>query len=146
MSVEDRILADVRTELRQLRTLAENYKIAQRAVELAYFQVENSLDTFQAPPEPDQPRAGAASAAALTQQLLNALGSLPSNQSRLYSAWVQYQITRLQLFRDLELMPLDNRGVWIDDSSLDPAYRPSDPFDQLPEPRELGIAPAPAQP
>ena len=28
--------------------------------------------------------------------------------------WINYLDVRLQLYRDLELMPLDARGVWID--------------------------------
>ncbi|MCE9531178.1 MAG: TolC family protein, partial [Planctomycetes bacterium] len=49
---EDFVLNDVRAGLRQLRVLAENYKIQQRAVEVAYAQVENSLDVLQSPPDP----------------------------------------------------------------------------------------------
>jgi hypothetical protein len=52
MAAEDRVAADVRSELRQLRVLAQNYKIQQRAVEVAYDQVESSLETFLAPPQP----------------------------------------------------------------------------------------------
>jgi hypothetical protein len=33
----------------------------------------------------------------------------------LYTTWVTYQTVRWQLYRDLEMMPLDFRGVWIDD-------------------------------
>jgi hypothetical protein len=29
--------------------------------------------------------------------------------------WINYLNARLQLYRDLELMPLDARGVWIDE-------------------------------
>ena len=50
-ATEDFILNDVRTDLRNLRVLAENYRIQQRAVEVAYDQVENSLDVLQSPPE-----------------------------------------------------------------------------------------------
>src|SRR5207248_1054290 len=49
---EDLVVQGVRGEIRQLRVLAENYRIQQRQVELAYLTVESSLDTFQAPPAP----------------------------------------------------------------------------------------------
>ena len=39
----------------------------------------------------------------------------PTAQNALLSLWITYLNTRLQLYRDLELMPIDNRGVWIDD-------------------------------
>lgn len=118
--VEDEVLATVRSELRRLRFLAENYKIQQRAVELAYYQVENALNTLQAPPRvlPAGQQGGggdSGSQAALTQQLLNAVRSLVRAQNQLYSVYQTYLVTRMQLYRDLELMPLDGRGVWTDD-------------------------------
>jgi len=116
-ATEDFILNDIRTDLRSLRVLGENYKIQQRAVEVAYAQVENSLDVLQAPPDP---RAGgngqtAGNAAALTQQLLNAQTSLLQSQNSLYTVWVNYLVARMQLYRDLELLPLDARGAWTDE-------------------------------
>jgi hypothetical protein len=121
MEAEDTILDNVRVEIRQLRQLAENYRIQQRAVELAYLQLENALEVFRSPPIPTSSTDSAslansaANAAALTQQVLNAQRSLPSAQNQLYLVWISFQTTRLQLYRDLELLPLDQRGVWIDE-------------------------------
>lgn len=115
MSYEDQALLDVRSEIRQLRVLARNYKIQQRLLEIAYLQVENSLDVFTQPPAPGQAADTAAAQAALTNQLLGAYRSLPQTQNQLFTLWVNYLNTRLQLYRDLELMPLDFRGVWTDD-------------------------------
>lgn len=124
---EDQVLTAVRAEIRQLRVLAENYKIQQRAIELAYFQVENSRNVIQAPPRPSTGGPGgtgtsgtggggdAGSAAALTQQYLNALGSQVQAQNQLYSVYQNYLIVRMQLYRDIEQMPLDTRGVWINE-------------------------------
>jgi outer membrane protein TolC len=111
---EDQVAFDVRGELRQLRQLEENYKIQQRQVELAFMTVENSLDTFRAPPQPGV-ASSAATAAALTTQLINAQTSLYTAQFTMTTLWITYLNTRLQLYRDMELMPLDSRGVWIDD-------------------------------
>jgi outer membrane protein TolC len=111
---EDRLASDTRNEARQLRQLAENYKIQQRQVELGYLAVENSLDTFKAPSQPGV-AATAANAAALTNQLIQAQNSLYQAQFTMTTIWINYLNTRLQLYRDMELMPLDNRGVWIDD-------------------------------
>lgn len=120
MEAEDDVLAAVRQEIRQLRQLAENYRIQQRAVELAYLQLENALEVFRSPPVPtasDSASAAnaAANAAALTQQVLNAQRSLPAAQNQIYLVWINYHTTRIQLLRDLELLPLDQRGVWIDE-------------------------------
>jgi hypothetical protein len=154
MEAEDRAVAEVRRDLRQLQVLAKNYKIQQRAVELAYSLVENSLETFRAPPGPTG-QGGAVSAAALTQQLLGNLSRLPQSQNTLVGTWVNYLMARYQLYRDLELMPLDNRGVWIDEFAprtiaadcaglFDPVARPGEQRradeerpQQLPPPRPV---------
>jgi hypothetical protein len=120
MATEDFILNDIRTEVRNVRTLAEQYKIQQRSVEVAYALVENSLDVFQAPPDPRSVGGGqtAGNAAALTQQLLGAQSSLVRAQNDLYDVYVRFLIARMQLYRDLELLPLDSRGVWNDELSF----------------------------
>jgi hypothetical protein len=126
-------------------------------VELAYQTVESSLDAFQAPPAP----VGAAGAgdsgvraASLTQQLLNAQNSLLRAQNQLLTVWVTYLTTRMQLYRDLELMPLDARGVWIDEygsGSLDPSQSSASPSadgseraEPISAPRELAAPQSPA--
>jgi outer membrane protein TolC len=136
MEAEDLTVQTVRGEIRQLRVLAENYRIQQRQVELAYLTVENSLDTLRAPPggtpagtAAQAGQSSAAQAAALTQQLLNAQSRVPTAQNALLTVWINYLNSRLQLYRDLELMPLDPRGVWLDDpagcenTSAQPAAR-----------------------
>ena len=140
-ATEDFILSDVRTDLRSVRVLAESYRIQQRAVEVAYDQVESSLDVLQAPPVPDVQVAGqpgqaaaqsqqaAANAASLTQQLLNAQTLLLTAQNNVYTTWVNYLIARMTLYRDIERLPLDLRGVWIDESCPSPT-----PPEQLPPP------------
>jgi hypothetical protein len=122
MATEDAVVGQVRTDLRNLQVLARNYRVQQKAVELAYMQVESSLETFQSPPAPGQGGDNAAAAAALTQQLLNAYARLPNEQNRLVTIWLNYQIARQQLFLDLELMPLDFRGVWIDEFNSFPSH------------------------
>lgn len=112
---EDLVVAQVRADLRSLRFLAENFTIQQRAVEVAYTQLDSSLDTFRAPPQVGAGAQGAGSITALTQQLLNAQRNLPQVQNQLYATWVNYLVGRQQLFLDLEAMPLDFRGVWIDE-------------------------------
>jgi len=111
---EDRLASDTRNEIRLLRQLEERYRIQQRQVELGYLGAENSLDTFKAPSQPGV-AATATSAAALTNQLIQAQNTLYMAQFNMTTIWINYLNTRLQLYRDMELMPLDYRGVWIDD-------------------------------
>jgi Outer membrane efflux protein len=135
-ATEDFILSDVRADLRNLRVLAEVYRIQQRAVELAYDQVENSLDVLQAPPQPEGVQPGqpgraaaqgqqqAANAASLTNQLLQQQNNLLRAQNSLYTVWVQYLIARMTFYRDIERLQLDPRGVWIDEPCSPTAVEP----------------------
>ncbi len=120
MAFEDNILADSRQDLRQVRQLAEAYGLQQRAVELSYAVLDNAQSTLVAPPDPAV-RDTAASVAALTNQLLQAQSSLLRAQSDLYTIWVNYLTARMELYLDLELLPLDARGIWIDDTLTLPA-------------------------
>lgn len=116
---EDEIAAAVRADVRQLKVLLGNLTIQQQAVELAFKTLESSYEVFTAPQVPDNsPNAAAqaaANAATLTNQLLQAYARLPQAQEQLAKTWIDYQVARQQLFLDLELMPLDARGVWIDE-------------------------------
>jgi hypothetical protein len=145
MAFEDNIANDVRADLRQLRTLAQLYRIQQRAVELGYAQVDNAQAILFAPPVPGA-GSDAGSAAALTQQVLQAQNGLLQAQNTLYQHWVNYLIARMSLYLDLELMPLDDRGVWCDElfnrtnsENRPDAQRPNErPGERLPAPRPVG--------
>jgi Outer membrane efflux protein len=117
MGLEDSIAAQVRFDVRQLHLFAENYKIQQKVVQSLYSQVESSLEVIVAPVDPDQLKAtgtsGAANAAALTSQYLTALSQLNGSQTKMYDIWLSFLATRMELYQDLERLPLDNRGVWI---------------------------------
>jgi hypothetical protein len=124
INLEDSVAAQIRFDIRQLQLFAANYRIQQKVVESFYTQVENSLEVIVAPVDPDSLKAsgtaGQANAAALTNQYLGALGSLNQAQTRMYSVWLSYLATRIQLFVDLERLVMDSRGVWIDGNGLTP--------------------------
>ncbi len=114
---EDLTVQTVNGELYLLREYAEAYRLQQRQLELAYLTIDSSLESLQAPVAPTvagQTRSTQDGPAALTSQLLAAQRSLPTAQNGLLTVWTNYLDQRLQLYRDLELMPLDARGVWID--------------------------------
>jgi hypothetical protein len=119
MNLEDNVAAQVRFDVRQLHLFAENYKIQKEVLASLYSQVENALEVIAAPVDPDQLKstgtAGQANAAALTNQYLTALGQLNGQQTKMYDVWLSFLATRIQLYLDLERLPLDNRGVWIDE-------------------------------
>lgn len=115
-AVEDNVVTDSRVDLRALRQLAQSYKVQQKAVELAYITVDNARSQFTAPADP-QARDTAGNSAALTQQLLDAQQQLVQAQNQLYTIWTNYLTTRMELFLDLELFSIDDRGVWTDDAA-----------------------------
>src|SRR5208282_5525881 len=114
------------------------------AMELAYMIVDQSLQAFNQPLAPSgptgipgvggPPAAGGTTAdpAALTLQLLNAQNFLVAAQNDLYSQWLGYLQTRISLYRDLGVMPIDSKGIWIEDVSK-PHNTP--PADNLPPPQ-----------
>jgi hypothetical protein len=128
MNQEDTVVFNVRLELRQLRQTAQNYEqVQKRQIELAYLQVDQALQAFsqpQAPPGPaavpnlvgpTAPPPQVGDPAALTNQLLTTQNSLLRAQNDLYSVWIGFLTTRMNFYRDMGIMPLDSRGVWIDD-------------------------------
>lgn len=137
MSFEDNIANDVRADIRELRTIAELYKIQQRLIELGYAQVDNAQAILLAPPAAGA-QTGAGDAAALTNQVLQAQSSLLQAQNTLFTIWVNYLTSRMTLYLDLEQMQVDERGVWNDE------LNPGNEFLQPgPEPaREPGRTPA----
>ncbi|HMP15999.1 MAG TPA: TolC family protein [Gemmatales bacterium] len=122
-SIQDFILLQVRARVRRLQQLEATYKIQQRALLLIYSQVNQSREQLQAPAEPGVNRDTAAAAGTATLQLLQAQRGVPQAQNNLYSTWINYLIARMELYRDLELMQIDSRGVWIDDQSRQPIPR-----------------------
>src|SRR5947209_5030482 len=76
----------------------------------------NTIWTAPRRQEELSPLTSAPRAAALTTQLINAQTSLYNAQFQMTTIWITYLNTRLQLYRDMELMPLDYRGVWIDET------------------------------
>jgi hypothetical protein len=138
---EDEAMFEPRQELILLRQYEETYRIQTRLIELGYMTRENAQESFSAPPG-----AGAAAtdtatrAAALTQQLISAQTTLYNTQFTMTMIWITYLNTRDQLYRDMELMNLDSRGVWVDDvgrCQCPPAPTAGKP-DELPPPKPVG--------
>jgi hypothetical protein len=149
MSFEDNIANDVRADIREMRTLAELYRMQQRLVELSYSVWDNAKELVDQPPGAGGQGAAqdAGSAAALTNQALQAQSNLLQAQNALYTIWVNYRISRMTLFLDLEQMQVDDRGVWSNELTPgpdntgpgpDPA-RPATPGERLPRPRPVEI-------
>ncbi len=113
---EDSIHQTLRARLRTLEQLRVNLEIQRRAVIIAIRRVDQTRDVLNEPPPPPQPGQPAAQlgpTAALN--LLTALSDLRSSQNNFMSVWLNYYATRMQLERDLGIMELDDRGLWIEE-------------------------------
>jgi len=102
----DSIRAELREELRETRTRLESWRIQQNAVELAERRIESTDLKLQA-------------GRALTRDLLDAQESLLDARNGASTALVDYTLSRLALFRDLELMVVDAEGIHVDPASLE---------------------------
>jgi hypothetical protein len=116
-ATEDDVLSRLRTHLRQLRFQAETYKIQQQLVDIAYNQVEQALENFSQPQGPGAGGATSVSAVTFTNNLIQAQGQLVRAQQAMYQIWIAYLTQRMNVYLDLEMLPLDARGVWIDEYS-----------------------------
>lgn len=117
--LEDNIAAQTRSDVRQLQLFATNYQTQKKLVQSLYSQVESTLEVIVAPTDPGT-TTSAASGAALISQYLSALQSLNGAQVRMYGFWLSYLATRMQVYLDLERLPLDLRGVWTEELGRTP--------------------------
>lgn len=107
MAVEDSIVNQIRADIRALKISRLNFQIsrqqliaATRQVDEAQFQLRTALDGGDS---------------SLTQDLLDALQGLLGAKNDLISNWISYEIARIRLFVDLELLYLDDNGQWINE-------------------------------
>ena len=75
-------------------------------------QYDQAVGTAIAPVAQNQ-QANASSQNGLN--LLNAIRSVLDAQNNLIQFWVNYEANRLNIHRDMGIMQLDERGVWLDD-------------------------------
>ena len=142
---EDLAAQAVRNEVYTLRQYYETYRVQQRLLDLAYLTIDNALEALVAPTAPG--RTASDGPAALTQQLLASQRSLPQAQLAVLAAWINYLNARLQLYRDLEYMPLSPQGSWIDQVAECDCPPPGEgagvPREQTPTSQEDRWLPAP---
>jgi outer membrane protein TolC len=137
----DSIRVALRDELRQARTQLETLRIQENAVELAERRIESTQLNQQA-------------GRAETRDILEAQEALRQARNALIAARVDFHLARLSLWRDMELLRVDEAGVGADFELLegepwsnlrapdpDPAPAPTDPADTDPNPSE----PSPAE-
>lgn len=113
MATEDAITNGIRADLRALRISRLNFQIGRqqlisliRQVDQAQISLRTATDT--------------GNDSSPTQDLLNALSNLLVAKNGLISNRINHEIARINLFVDLELLYLDEQGIWLNRDS-DPA-------------------------
>ena len=101
----DSILLDVREALREARSTRDTYAIQRRSVELAENRVESTRLNFDA-------------GRATTRDLLEAQEALLEAQNSATSALVDHHLSLLALFRDMEILRVDETGLSVDEEAL----------------------------
>jgi outer membrane protein TolC len=97
--LEDQIKVAIRGELRRLLESRENLKIQAQSVVIAQKRVRNAQLLLEA-------------GRIEIRYLLDAQDSLLSAQNSLTRAIVDYRLGELQLQRDLDLLTIDEKGLW----------------------------------
>jgi hypothetical protein len=110
---EDTIKQQIRLDLRNLELARRQFDIGRQQLVTSVHQVEENEYNL---------RFGGAGQgdASVTLLLLSSLQSLLQAKNNLIGLWVQYEVARLGLFRDMDLMDIDAQGVWINEQ-FDPA-------------------------
>ena len=123
---EDSVHQSIRQQLRDLEELQTNLEIQRRAVVIAIRRVDQTREGLSQPPpapQPGQPVTPLGPTAALN--LLTALNDLQSSLNNFMSVWLNDYAARMRLARELGVMELDERGMWIDK----PVFEPEQPAD-----------------
>lgn len=107
MAAEDSIANAVRRTLRDLQIRRLNFQIARQQFVAATRQVDQARLNLRAATEADSN---------LTRDLLTSLQSLLGAQNDIISNWVDFKLTKIRLFTELELLFLDDQGQWINEA------------------------------
>ena len=103
-NTEDFLKFQLRQEIRQLELFYQQYLIAERNLVLSVRQKDQSFEQIIAPPAG---QSGNTNAATQTLNLISAQSSVITNENQLVSLWFNYQLFRLQVYRDLGILPFD---------------------------------------
>jgi outer membrane protein TolC len=126
---KDQIANDVRLVLRNLELSRVSFQIARQQVVAATRQVDQAQIDLRRSSEADSN---------LTIVLLQALSGLLDAKNRLVSNWVDYRVQKMNLFTALEMLYLDESGIWLNEDTgldmiegyeaIDPEYFPPEMF------------------
>lgn len=107
----DSIANEVRSSLRQIELRRLNFQIARQQLVAATRQVDQAQINIRTAVQANTNQ---------TRDLLQSLQGLLSAKNNLIFNWIDYKIAKIRLFTVLELLYLDDNGVWVnEDFSLE---------------------------
>lgn len=115
MASEDQVKQDIRVSWRQLKVSEQQLEIDRQTVRIAGTQFDIAA-------------AAATGEGGSALDLLNALDAVLDAQNSLLGDWITWELSRLNIYRDMGIMEIDERGLWIDPfyvESIDIAEPPS---------------------
>jgi hypothetical protein len=102
-NTEDFLKFQLRQEIRQMQFYYTQYQATKRALLLAVTVKDQSFEQIVAPPQP-----GVSSQAPTnTLNLIQAQQTIIQSENGLVGFWFNYQLNRLQVYRDLGILPID---------------------------------------
>ncbi len=107
MEAKDRVAVLIRGQIRDLRVSELNFQVARQQLITAIRQVEEAQLNLRITTEPNSNA---------TRDLLQALQGLLGSKNNLISSWIEYESGRIQLFVELEILQLDESGVWLNEN------------------------------
>lgn len=106
MEAQDTVKFDIRQSWRQLNVLRQNFETSRVQIRLAALQYDSAVEATSDPAQAGRNQG---------LNLLNALSSVLDAQNSLISNWVNYEQNRLNIYRDMGIMEIDENGIWKDD-------------------------------
>tara|TARA_R110002111_G_scaffold262860_1_gene341913 strand:- start:21476 stop:24178 length:2703 start_codon:yes stop_codon:yes gene_type:complete len=106
MAAEDDAKFEIRRSWRQLSVLRQNFETSRVQIRLAALQYDNAVEATSDPAQAGRNQG---------LNLLNALTAVLEAQNSLIGNWVNYEQNRLNIYRDMGIMEIDENGIWKDD-------------------------------
>ncbi len=116
---EDSVQENLRQLLRNLELNKVNLEIQRRAIAIAIRRADEARLVIGEPPKAPKPGEAADNSPkqlgpTAADDLMSALTDLTASQNILMSVWFDYYATRMALARQMGVMELDEKGMWID--------------------------------
>lgn len=114
MLLEDQIKYDIRNGYRQLKLNAMNFETTRYLVRQAALQLDINVANNSNPKTQVAGQGGTTNLGATGLNLIQAVTTLQNAQNNLITIWTSYERNRINIYRDMDIMVIDERGLWTD--------------------------------